>query len=102
MIGTLYYAIGFIIYFAFCYVTFVVYSKKKEMSKMFILIFIYIYYTLLAGYVINLVDVNGNLFERLVQIAIYAIACGLMMMHYYSTVIKKEDDEMSNSLYKGY
>ena len=52
MIDTMPYAIGFLIYVGFCLVTFNVYSQKKELTKIFVLIFIYLYYTALAGYLI--------------------------------------------------
>jgi len=94
MIDTLHYGIGFIIYVTFCLITFDAYSKKKEITKFFILIMIYVYYSILAIYVINFVDFNGTKIEIFFQSMIYLFGCGLYLFQHYNYVIKKNDDDM--------
>jgi hypothetical protein len=91
MIDTTPYAVGFIIYIMFNLITFDVYSKGKEYVNHIVLYMIYVYYTLLAGYVINLVDrYNGEepLFIFL-QVLAYAIAGGVFMVYHYKYEISK-------------
>jgi hypothetical protein len=74
--------------------TFKVYSRKKETTKKYMLFFIYVYYTILAGYVIQLVDysiVRQNFLEVAIQIIIFASAGGLYMVHYYNSIIAPEE-----------
>jgi hypothetical protein len=88
------YTLGFVIYLFFCIITFKTYSKKEEMTKKYILFFIYIFYTILAGYVIQLVDYNflkNNIAEVIMEIAILAFGGGLYLFHYYNTIIKPKD-----------
>lgn len=93
MIETTPYAIGFVVYVIFNLVTFDVYSKGKEYVNHIVLYMIYIYYTLLAGYVINLVDsANGE--DALIiffQVLVYAIAGGLFMVYHYKYEISKNE-----------
>jgi len=93
MIDTMPYAIGFLIYVGFCLVTFNVYSQKKELTKIFVLIFIYLYYTALAGYLISVVDYNASFFEKFMQIFFYAMACGLFLWYHYENSIKQTEVE---------
>lgn len=93
MIETKYYAIGFIVYLVYMIFTFNIYSKKREMSNFFILFAIFFYYTLLAGYIINLVDNSAEFYEKLVQIGIYAIGGALFLYLHYESNIKIKDDE---------
>ena len=74
-------------------VTFDVYSKKKEVTSMTVLYMIYLYYTILAGYVINLVDSDATSASRFIQIVIYAIAGGLLLTHHYKYVIAMKDKD---------
>jgi len=90
----IFYFIGFCIYLGFCILTFEVYSKKKEMTKIFSLIFIYIYYSILAVYVINLININEIFMEKLVDILIFIISAGFLLSRYYKKHIKFEDDEL--------
>ena len=93
MIDTIYFAIGFIVYIGFGIITFDVYAKKKELTKIFMLIFIYLFYTVLALYLINLVDRYADFIERLIQMAIYAVAGAIFLYSHYKTVIEKSDIE---------
>lgn len=93
MIDTIPFAIGFIIYAGFCIVTFDVYSQKKEITKIFALISIYSFYTLLAGYVISFVDSTANFIEIFIQILFYAITCAIVLYSHYKSVIEKSDLE---------
>jgi hypothetical protein len=91
MIDTTPYAVGFVIYVMFNLITFDVYSKGKEYVNHIVLYMIYVYYTLLAGYVINLVDgARGEepLFIFL-QVLAYAIAGGVFMVYHYKYEISK-------------
>lgn len=96
MIETKYYALGFLIYIIYMIYTFNVYSKKQEMTKVLILFTIYFYYTILAAYIINLVDSNATFFEKVVQIGIYIIAGGLILFYHYENNIKINDNKMVN------
>ena len=100
MINFVFFTIGFIIYLIFNVVTFKVYSKKQEATKKYILFFIYVYYTILGGYVIQLVDysvVNNNFLEIVLQIVIFAAAGGLYMVHYYNSIITPEDEKYDSN-----
>lgn len=102
MIELTHYTLGFVIYMAFNVITFETYSKQNGTTNKFVLGFIYIFYTILMGYVINLVDYNpftNNIIEIIMQIAIYALAAALFLIIYYNNVIKSKDQElMSNSI----
>lgn len=87
----IYFAIGFTVYLIFNIITFKVYSKKKEITKKYILFFIYVYYTILAGYLIQLVD--NNIWEIAIQTLLFTIAGGLYMIIYYRTVIVERDEQ---------
>ena len=91
MIETVPYTIGFIIYVGFCIITFDAYSKKNEMTKILILIFIYAFYTLLAAYVMSFVDFNASFFEKFIEIIVYAIAAGIYLYFHYKNIIEKSD-----------
>lgn len=96
MIEIKYYGFGFLVYLIYMLYTFNIYSKKEEITKGFILVIIYFYYTILASYIINLVDSNATLFEKIVQIGIYMIAAGLVLIYYYQKNIKINDNKMIN------
>lgn len=91
MIDSIYFGIGFLIYVSFTVLTFKVYSKKQEVTKLLVLWMIYFYYSILAAYVINLVTPDEVFFEKMVQIAIYWIVCGVYVSYYYDSNIKEED-----------
>ncbi len=95
MIPTLYYAIGFIIYIIFNIITFKTYSKKDGITKKFILYIIFLFYSLLAGYVISFVENNsGALFsEIMVQTIVLIFAGGLFLNFFYFDVIKDKEEE---------
>lgn len=96
MIETKYYALGFLIYVIYMIYTFNVYSKKEGLTKVLILATIYFYYTLLAAYIIYIVDKSASLFEQIVQVGIYMIAGGLILYYHYENNIKVKDDERVN------
>lgn len=96
MINTLYYAIGFLIYVWYSTYTFDVYSKKEGFTKFFIFIMIYFYYTFLAGYIINFVDYNALLIEKVVQISIYAIIGGIIIYTHYKLIISNKNKDLYN------
>jgi hypothetical protein len=96
MIDLFPFAIGFVIYLFFNVTTFKVYSKREETTNKAILFLIYIYYTILAGYVIHLVDYNiieQNYLEIFIQILLFVFAGGLFMIHYYISNIKPVDEK---------
>ncbi len=93
MIPTLAYGIGFIVYMTFCLVTIDIYSRKDGMTPSLIVALIYLYYSFLAMYMINLVE-SGDFIEVIIQCAIYVVAGGVIVLHYYKANIKTRDDEM--------
>lgn len=93
MIPTLYYAIGFIFYIGYTMITFSIYSKKKEVTKVLYLFLIYFFYSVLAAYVINFVDINGNNFEKTIETLVYIVAGAVILYHQYESNIKISDDE---------
>lgn len=96
MIDTLYFGIGFVIYLGFLLATFktISYRSFSKMINQAILFFIYVFYTILAGYVIRLVDYTGNNgAEIMVQVLIYMVAGGFSVYMFYNNYIltsKKE------------
>jgi len=92
MIDTIPYAVGFVIYIIFNLATFSVYSKGKQYVNHMVLYMIYIYYTLLAGYVINLVEKSAGteMWITFLQVIVYAIAGGLFMTYHYKSIIAKD------------
>lgn len=96
MIEVKFYLIGFLIYIFFNFLTFNFYSKKEEITKKYILIFIYIYYGILASYIIYLVDfspLKDNFFEIVIQSLVYLIACAIFLFSYYKNIILKNDEK---------
>ena len=93
MIDTIQFALGFLFYAWYSILTFDIYSKKKELTKAYVLFLIYIYYTILAGYVISLVDNQASFMEKFVQIGIFIIIGGLVMYVHYQSTIKESDKE---------
>ncbi|MCA9497051.1 MAG: hypothetical protein KC589_08965 [Nanoarchaeota archaeon] len=98
MITPLYFGIGFLIYVTFTVTTFKVYSQKQEVTKILVLWMIYFYYSILAAYVINLVTIGEPFFEKIVQIAVYWIVCGVYVSYYYDSEIKEEEKEFNADL----
>ncbi len=94
MIPLLEYGLGFLVYIGFCMVTFKIYSKKEGTTQWFYLLMIYIYYTLLAAYVISFVDSKSGSFVIFIESVIYAIAGGFVLLEYYNGPIKKADEEL--------
>ncbi len=94
MIETIPFAIGFIVYVLFCLFTFEIYSKSEGMTHAPILFFIYSYYSILAWYVINLVESDENFVITLVQIMVYLISCGMILLFYYKNQIKPHDEAL--------
>ena len=92
MIPLVPYAIGFIIYVIFCLLTFEMYSRNKTMTKQPVLIFFYLYYSILAWYVIGIVD--ESTLEQIVQTVIYMIPGGFIVLYYYNTSIKPKDERL--------
>ncbi|MFW6233552.1 MAG: hypothetical protein ACOC16_02230 [Nanoarchaeota archaeon] len=96
MIDLFPFTIGFIIYLFFNIITFKVYSKKEETINKVILFLIYVYYTILAAYVIQLVDysiIYKNYVEIIIQIVLFGIAGGLFMIHYYISHLKPMNEK---------
>lgn len=93
MIDIMPYGIGFIIYVTFNIITFKVYSKGKTYVNHLVLYMIYLYYTILAGYVINLVEsTQGTEFWiTFLQVLVYAIAGGLFMIIHYKSTLKTDE-----------
>ncbi len=98
MISTIPFVIGFIIYVLYSIFTFDMYSKKEGRTSPFILILIYIYYSILASYIISFVDSNSSFFEKGIQIVIYIVCGGFFMFSHYIVSIKNiEDDEYKDN-----
>ncbi len=95
MIPAIPFAVGFVIYVLFCLVTFNIYSKTKGMTMGPVLFFIYFYYSFLAWYVIDLVSgSDASFFIVGIQTLIYLIPCGLLLLNFYKTTIKPQDESM--------
>ncbi len=88
------YLVGFIIYIFFCVLTFEVYSKKKEMTKSFILIFIFIYYSMLANYVIFFILFDKFLIKKIIIFLVYIFLGAFFLSSYYEKHIKIEDEKL--------
>jgi len=100
MIPTSYYGLGFLIYILIIMFTFKVYSKEKEIFKIFPLILIYLFYTGLSGYVINFTDLKGNIYEKIVEIFIYALVGAIFLFNHYETKIKENKNEELDEINK--
>lgn len=95
MINIFYYILGLIVYVLFSVFTFNIYSKKKEVTNIYVLFFIYVYYSILAGYIIQMVDYNpveNNFLEVIFETIIFMVLGGLYLLHYYYSVIKVKDE----------
>lgn len=108
MIDPLYFGIGFIVYVFFTVLTFDIFSRRKGETNIFILIFIYIYYSILAVYLINFVErglseilvYEYSIFEVIIQSMIYLVACAIYVSYYYKSTIRKRDkQEVMNESY---
>jgi len=80
--------VGLLIYVSFCLLTFDSYSRKKERTNAVVLTFIYIYYTLLTYYVLQIIS-DGV--ELLIQFLIFLVASAVICYQYYISVIKSRD-----------
>ncbi len=92
----------FFTYTLFCLITFDIYSKNKsenKISKNLILIIIYIYYSILNTYILNLILEDSNIFEKILQILIQLITCALILVFYYNSNIKEKNVEIETSKY---
>jgi len=92
MIDTVPFALGFLFYAWYSIFTFNVYSKKEGVTKAYILFLIYLYYTILAGYVISFVDSSASFMERFIQIGIYVIIGAIVMYYHYQSTIKEDNE----------
>ena len=97
MINTVPFALGFLFYAWYSILTFDIYSKKEGITKVYILFLIYLYYTILAGYVISFVDSYANFMEKFIQIGIYSIIGAIVMYLHYDSSIKKENGDYLES-----
>ena len=88
MINSLYFGAGFVVYVLATMLTINVYNKRTTKNpSVFPMYFIFLYYTLLAAYVINVVGSEETFFVRLAQMAIYAIAAGIFFYTHYKYVL---------------
>lgn len=97
MIEIVDYAIGFIIYMAFNIMTFEAYSKKQEITNRYVLFLIYIYYSVIASYVIYLMDYNielQNNMEIIMQSLVYIILAAFILYFIYQNIITLKDEKM--------
>lgn len=91
------YALGFVIYMAFNVITFEIYSKQEGVTNKYVLGFIYIFYSILIGYIIHLVDYNpihNNMIEIIIEILMYYIASATFLIIYYKNVINNKGQEL--------
>ncbi|MFW5705004.1 MAG: hypothetical protein ACOCXG_04105 [Nanoarchaeota archaeon] len=96
MINIYAYGIGFLVYIFFCLFTFDAYSRRRQETKHFALIMIYLYYSILAAYLINWVEkgfLGGNTIIVIVETAVYMVAGGLILLNYYTGTIKSREDK---------
>ena len=100
MIGTMHFAIGFIIFIGFNMLTFRTYSKKPGITKKFILLTIFSFYSLLALYVINFVETyNGSpLIEIIIQSLIFLVAGTIFLYFVYSDIIKSDNLDVNDDM----
>lgn len=94
MIDSLLFIVGFVVYLVMAIVTFDAYSRKEGMTNKYVLFLIYIYYTVLAGYVISFVDKKAAPGDVLYEIIVYAVLGGILFAFYYREVIRKRDIEL--------
>lgn len=97
------YAIGFLVYAIFCYSTINIYSKKEGFTPFLSLVMIYVYYSILAGYLIYVVDhqSSSGMMGVIVQSLIYWVACGILMYHHYNNVIKPKEENLYGDRVEG-
>ena len=87
MIPTFYYFIGFLVYTGFNIITFNTFSKiEDEMKKKGGLVLIYFYYSLLAAYIMGIVDIEASGIEILFQTLVYIIAEGFFLWFNYKNI----------------
>ncbi|MDA3856336.1 MAG: hypothetical protein PF569_08820 [Candidatus Woesearchaeota archaeon] len=92
MIDGLYFGLGFVVYMIFNILTFKTYSKKEGITHKFALYLIFVYYSILAAYLINTVDSTGeNMFEIILQIIIYVLAGFMFIRFYFMDVITENE-----------
>lgn len=89
MIPTTIYVIGFLIYIAFSATTFHYISRLNSQNKLFKLISVYTYYSILIGYWVTIVDVDGSNFEIIGQIFIYIFTSSLFLLIFYNNILSK-------------
>jgi len=97
MIDTIHYTLGFLVYIIYCHVTFNVYLYKNDFSKFLTLIIIYVFYSILAGYIIFTVDLSGSGLEKIIQSMIYFIAGGFYLYFNFDSRVKIKEEELVNS-----
>lgn len=91
MIPTIYFGIGFIIYISYTIFTFETYLKKEDVNKFLVIIMIFSYYSLLAGYLIFLVD-DGSFMEKIIQTLIYIVIGAIFLYINYKDKINLHDN----------
>ena len=84
MIEISFYGAVFLIYCAFTIITFDMYSRKMEVTNPLVLVMIFVYYSILAGYVVSVLETSSDFFVLIIEMLIYFIACGLISFYYYS------------------
>lgn len=87
MLATIPFTIGFFIYVIFNLLTIDYYSKIKVETKAQIIFFIYLYYTILAIYVINFTDSDGTFIVKLIECIIISVAGGVVILHYARNIV---------------
>ncbi len=93
MIPIVFYTIGFVFYCAFCLVTFDVYSKKREHTNPLILSMIFVYYSILAAYIVSIMETSTDVFVLSIEILIYVLGSGFLCFYYYNTAIRPKDSD---------
>lgn len=89
MIPTTTYLIGFLVYLGFCVLTIKYTSKINKEYLLIKIIFVYIYYSIIIGYWLSIVDVTGTQFELIVQTIIYLLTSSLFLFFYYKNTIQQ-------------
>jgi uncharacterized membrane protein YczE len=93
MINTLFYGIGFLIYAYYTMLTLDIYSKKEEETNVFVLFIIFLFYSILIGYVINFLDNNEKFYVKIVEIGIYVIVNGIITaIHVFNYILPKDKE----------
>ena len=90
MIPTIPFAIGFLVYILFCTVTSHVISRRRGKMNSLYVLFIYIYYSILAVYLLWIVEEEAPMMVFLIEAGVYLLGAGMVQLIYYHQQIAPE------------